>query len=592
MRVFEAHMSDAVCDYFRKLLKSPSTHDATNKNLYKKFGIVNFFETDHDLNDMRKRIVSERVFDERDKIEYGDFQTNANLANKITANIVRDFSPHTVVEPTCGNGSFLIASLHNFKDVRKLVGVEIYKPYVWETKFGIVDYYLNNDRHNKPDINLYHSSVFDFGFKDLDIDGDLLVIGNPPWVTNAKLGMLQSTNLPQKSNFKNLNGWDAVTGKGNFDIGEYITLMMFDAFQDKQGRFAFLVKNSVIKNVMFDQKARHYNIGDIRRYSIDSKAEFNVSVEASLLSCSLNAKSSLECAEYPSLDDEKPVNHAGWVNDKFVSSTDRYKLARDIDGESPFVWRSGVKHDCSSIMEFERVNGHFINGAGREFRLEDNIVYGLLKSSDLKIPVISSTRKKVIVTQTKVGQDTSYIQKQLPLTYSYLSDNRQPLDARGSSIYKGKPEFSIFGIGDYSFKPYKVGISGLYKKYAFNLVMPENDKPIMLDDTCYFLGFDKMQEAVYTFLLLNTERVTNLLKAISFYDAKRIFTKDVLMRIDLKRLAETCDKNDMKDRLKKFNKENAADISMAGWADYLESMMPKKKTKQGNLFGAETVVIR
>jgi hypothetical protein len=577
MRVFEAHMSDAVCDYFKDLLKKQSGHDTINERLYNEFGIVDFFETDHDIDDLRKRLVSDKVIDDRDKIEYGDFQTNITLANRIARKVGNEFSPRTVIEPTCGKGNFILASLENFKTIDKVIGIEVYKPYIWETKFSIIEHYLQHKGKNKPDIHLFHSSVFDFDFKNLEIEDDLLVIGNPPWVTNAKLGTLGSSNLPKKSNFKKLNGWDAVTGKGNFDIGEYITLMMFDAFQNRNGRFAFLVKNSVIKNVMFDQKDRRYNIGDICRYSIDSKAEFNVAVEASLLACPFNRQPSLECSEYSSIEDHTPFNHIGWVGGKFVSSIDKYALASDIDGTSPFVWRSGLKHDCSPIMELERVNGHFVNGKGMEARLEETIVYGLLKSSDLKRPVISSTRKQVIVTQKKVGQETDYIQKDLPLTYTYLSKNSEMLDARGSSIYKGKPQFSIFGIGEYSFKPYKVSISGLYKKYDFNLVMPENDKPLMLDDTCYFLGFDKLDHAVYTYVLLNSERVKNLLKAISFMDAKRVFTKDVLMRVDLKKLSETADQNLLKREIEKFNAQNAKNATLDHWQEFVNTMIPKPK---------------
>ncbi|POO76474.1 hypothetical protein C1T30_42995, partial [Bacillus sp. MBGLi97] len=89
---------------------------------------------------------------------------------------------------------------------------------------------------------------------------------------------LNSSNLPKKSNFKNQNGLDAMTGKGNFDIAEYITLMLLDAFQTHNGYLALLVKNSVVKNIVFDQKDKKYRVGEIEKYCIDSKKEFNVSV--------------------------------------------------------------------------------------------------------------------------------------------------------------------------------------------------------------------------------------------------------------------------------------------------------------------------
>ena len=60
----------------------------------------------------------------------------------------------------------------------------------------------------------------------------------------------------------------------------------------------------------------------------------------------------------------------------------------------------------------------------------------------------------------------------------------------------------------------------------------------MLDDTCYFIGFDTLEQAEYVWELLNSDLVENLLKSITFKDAKRMITKDILMRIDLKKVAE------------------------------------------------------
>ena len=48
--------------------------------------------------------------------------------------------------------------------------------------------------------------------------GPWLVLGNPPWVTNAELGLLKNSNLPIKSNFQGHKGLEALTGKANFDI--------------------------------------------------------------------------------------------------------------------------------------------------------------------------------------------------------------------------------------------------------------------------------------------------------------------------------------------------------------------------------------
>ena len=93
----------------------------------------------------------------------------------------------------------------------------------------------------------------------------------------------------------------------------------------------------------------------------------------------------------------------------------------------------------------------------------------------------------------------------------------------------------MFGVGDYSYAEYKVGISGFYKKPLFALLYNEKkiDQPIMVDDTSYFLSFDNYSEAYTCMLLLNSERVQKFLLSISFQDAKRPYTKKVLQRLDL-----------------------------------------------------------
>jgi len=588
MKIFEANISLQVCEFLKDFFNNTSSFEIANQKILDFFGINDFFENDNDFKELKKSvsIVSINSVAEPDRAEYGDFQTNKDLANKLAKRLSKNnILPEIIIEPTCGKGNFIIASLSNFKTVEKVFGIEIYKPYVWETKFSILDYFLSNPNNNKPEITIKHCNIFDFDFKTISKqypNEKLLIIGNPPWVTSSKLGSLNSSNLPKKSNFKNQNGLDAMTGKGNFDIAEYITLMLLDVFQTHNGHLALLVKNSVIKNIIFDQKDAKYKIGKIEKYCIDSKKEFNVSVEASLFYCQLNSTPSFQCNELDFYSLEKNSSF-GWLNAKFVSNLANYNETKEIDGQCPFEWRQGIKHDCSNVMELERENECFINKLSQKIKLEEDLIYGFLKSSDLKNTVIQSTRKQVIITQTKVGQDTSYIQHLYPKTYNYLKSNITFFQARKSSIYKGKPPFSIFGIGDYSFKPYKVAISGLYKTYHFTLVLPQDNKPIMLDDTCYFIGFDKIEFAVYTLILLNHSKTEEFLKSITFPDAKRVFTKDILMRLDLLNIAKTISQKEIEEQINFLNNKYDLSIILSHWNSFINTITPKK-VKQLTIF--------
>ena len=579
MHVFEANITHQVSDYLFENLKNITSFDAANQKIRDAFGILQFFENNNELEILKEVIAnSNTLVEELDRAEYGDFQTNEDLANKVTLHLVsKNISPEIIVEPTCGKGNFIIASLKNFDKIKHIFGVEIYKPYVWETKFNIIHFFLNNPKANKPIIEITHCDVFDYDFNKIAkgfSKNNILIIGNPPWVTNAKLGSLNSLNLPKKSNFKNHSGLDAMTGKGNFDIAEFIALSMLNTFQKMEGNLLLLVKNSVIKNIVLDQKKNNYAISDIEKHCIDSKKEFNVSVEAALFYCKLNSKPQFTCKESHFYKNTEGVSF-GWLKDKFVSNIDTYIHTENIDGECPFVWRQGLKHDCSAIMELDKVNGHYVNGLNEDIKLEDGLVYGLLKSSDLKNTVINQTRKYTIVTQKKVGQETKFIKDDYPETYQYLVNHQTNFDARKSSIYNNKPAFSIFGIGDYSFKPFKVAISGLYKTFQFTLILPQNDKPVMLDDTCYLLGFDKIEFAVYTLILLNSDATRQFLQSVTFSDAKRTFTKDVLMRIDLLALARQINRTYLETESNKLNASYNFSLTLQLWEDFIKEMKPE-----------------
>jgi hypothetical protein len=149
------------------------------------------------------------------------------------------------------------------------------------------------------------------------------------------------------------------------------------------------------------------------------------------------------------------------------------------------------------------------------------------------------------------------------------------LDKRKSSIYRGKPRFSIFGVGEYSFKSYKVAISGLYKSPSFSLVCPAEGRPLMLDDTCYFVGFDTFPDALFTASLLNGQMVKRLLRSVVFADAKRPYTKEVLMRINLARVASKTSLQMLHEFWAAIDYEPQTPITESDWERYKQALFGK-----------------
>lgn len=453
----------------------------------------------------------------------GDYQTPPDFSNLVCRYLknVCNLHPDAVIEPTCGQGNFLRSAL--LLDAKEYIGIEINPQYCAQCRETIRD----------PRVRIIEQSIFGLATLPLlHTRGSVLILGNPPWVTNSYLSTTESPNLPQKENFKHLHGMDALTGASNFDICENIILQMAHEYVGHLAVLAMLCKTSVARNVFQEFHRERLPFRSYKILRFDAKKVFSVHVDVCLLLMDLNESSALQdVCEVASLDDSlKPSSYFGYRSGRFYSNLTGE--ADDFEGASCFSWRQGIKHDCASVMELCRSETGYKNRMQERVDIEETSVFPLVKSSMLKEPILHDFQKYVIVTQKKIREDTRLLQKTAPKTWRYLTDHRTALDRRKSIVYQGTPPFSTFGVGLYSFAPYKVGISGFYKQPIFSLLHNTDGKPVMLDDTCYYLSFPTYAPAYVAMLMLNNVRVQNFWKSIAFLDAKRPFTKKVLCRFD------------------------------------------------------------
>jgi hypothetical protein len=470
--------------------------------------------------------------------EFGDWQTPLDLAQAALARVAKLGGPvpAVVVEPTCGEGSFLVAAAGEYERAR-LLGYEIKEPYV------------NAARAQLPPSRA-HVALTDFFAVDWEhelaaLPGPILVTGNPPWVTNASLGVLGSKNLPAKSNFKGQTGYDAMTGKSNFDVSEWMILRLLGALQDRRATFAVLCKTAVARRVVEFAAAKGWNVRPGGLWRIEARRHFHAAVDAVLFVCETGKAGRHEGGWpiYESLDAASPTSTMDVVDGVLVADAEGLTRTAHLAGNSDPEWRSGLKHDCSRVMELERVNGEWINGLGEHVTIEEEYVFPLLKSSDVANGATGLTKygkakasRFVVVTQRKIGEETATLRQRAPRVWEYLSAHREQLAARKSSIYRGQPDFAIFGVGPYSFAPWKVAVSGLYKSCAFTVIAPQSGRPAMLDDTCYFLPFDSEIGARNAWAALTSSVARDFLAARIFLDAKRPVSKAVLQKLDLQAL--------------------------------------------------------
>ncbi|MEW5858662.1 MAG: class I SAM-dependent methyltransferase [Cyanobacteriota bacterium] len=469
------------------------------------------------------------------KIEYGDFQTPLELAERVCQKLVElGVIPNVIVEPTCGVGNFIDAATRFFPSTDKIVGVEINQKYL--EKIRDKQQLIKNIK-----IEVEQGDFFNFDWFSLlsRLSGNILVLGNFPWVTNSQQGSIGGKNLPIKNNFQNYTGLEAIAGKSNFDISEWMLIQVIQWLQNRDAYLAMLCKASVSRKLLSYLHSKKLNLAYCATYKIDAKKYFDANVEACLLFCKFdkssqnyfcNVHSSLEALDYYRI---------GYKNDILVRDIVSFeKLSRFYGSNAQFKWRSGIKHDCSDVMEFRKIDNSFVNGLGEIVDIEETYLFPLLKGSDVAQNRTTTTNRYVLVTQKRVGETTEPIRDLAPKTWNYLQSHAKYLDSRKSKIYQNNPRFSIFGVGTYTFAPWKIAICGLYKRLDFRLISEINEKPVVFDDTVYFLSFDDEKVAYKNFKLLTSPSAIKFYSSLIFWDEKRPIKSSILNSLNLTKLAE------------------------------------------------------
>ena len=310
--------------------------------------------------------------------ELGDFQTPHELAETI-ADLFTCHNWGRVLEPTCGTGNFIRALSSRLPASCEIQGIELQPHYIGAAR-GLA-------RTDGVAATIHQGSIFDFDLsRDLRWNSSrkLLVLGNPPWVTNSELGSLGSLNLPRKENLKGLSGLDALTGESNFDIAESIWLKLLRELMPQRPTIALLCKTSVARNVLSYAQANDWPIVSASLRRINAKKWFDAAVDAALFTVEIgDGAPNYECPVYRDLHSQEPESTIGFVLGRMIADVDAYRQAVNIDGESSFVWRQGIKHDAASVMELRPNAGVFENKLQQKVKVEAEFVYPLLKSSDL-----------------------------------------------------------------------------------------------------------------------------------------------------------------------------------------------------------------
>jgi hypothetical protein len=443
----------------------------------------------------------------------GDFQTPPALAALVLDALrARGAAPARVLEPTCGSGAFLRAAANALPGA-DVIGIE----YQRERYASALD----RLRATCPQVSVRYENAYeiDFGALPWRTAGPLIVVGNPPWVTAAALGRTAGDVVqPPRSNPKRLRGLAARTGASNFDVAEYLILKLLRDLRAESLQAALLVKESVARNVLAAARAGGSGIATAEIVRIDARAWFGVAVDACCLLLSTRPGATLEA--------RVPVRPAfareadGWIE----APAARRAL------ENPILFRQGIKHDAADVFELRLSAGRWWNGYGEPVDVEPAHVYPLLKARALHAGTLLEPTA-LVVPQTRLGAPTAELESEAPRLWRYLRSHAARIAARKSSIYRKAPQFALFGIGAYSFAPWKVAVAGLYAQPRFRVLGPQAGRPVVLGDTSYFVPFER-EGAARAFAALCTSSAAAAEIGRRVMRGKRPITKALLDDLD------------------------------------------------------------
>ena len=209
----------------------------------------------------------------RERVERGDWQTPPALAQAVVELVARTGERFaSVLEPTCGTGVFLAAA-RRFS-AAQLVGFERSPSYVESARSRLAG--------TGASVTQADFFATDWASVIAGLPEPLLVLGNPPWVTNSTLGALAAENLPAKSNQKGETGFDALTGKSNFDISEWMLGRLLDVTGGRRFTLAMLCKTAVARRLLERCAGSEWELSGAV-HAVDARAHFAATVAAVLL---------------------------------------------------------------------------------------------------------------------------------------------------------------------------------------------------------------------------------------------------------------------------------------------------------------------
>jgi DNA polymerase III epsilon subunit family exonuclease len=400
------------------------------------------------------------------------------------------------------------------------------------------------------------------------------IVGNPPWIKWEFLDegykqRLETLYLDIYELFSH-SGMEASLGYAHDDISVVFMFVVMDKYLKDDGLLSFVVKQTLYKSQASSE---------LRKFKIekngDSDSPLKVEQVLDLLEVDPFESSSEtsvlvlrkgEQNEYPvdyqvwherpedsvKEDDELDVVLSKTIREDkiavpdpdeddelapWIVTTEEDTIPSLGDGSNFYQARHGIVNDLVNAFFIEveektsdgylkfNNNPEYTHGNSKDVtpnqveKIEPQYVYPMVKSRHVN-KWNQDGYYNVIIPQKKAGIDNKDELRGTKL-YEYLQEMEEDLNTRSSSWVNSddKPFYSIFGIGEYTFTPYRVIWTAMGYSPEFCVVSDVDDgllgqKPILPDNPIGYVPAQSEEEANYICGILNSKPV------FDYFDAR------------------------------------------------------------------------
>jgi adenine-specific DNA-methyltransferase len=393
-----------------------------------------------------------------------------------------------------------------------------------------------------------------FRGEPLDLDFDSLV-GNPPWIPWQRVPEPVKDGLQERYveelGLQPHRGMDALLGHSNDDLAVPFVWVCIHRYLRSGGDAAFVLKRdsmrgpagAVLRRLAVGDRslalARVHDFGAVDPfpevganaavYTFRADADHSFPIPTTVWTAAAGTRpqyGSLAAmreslttreTELRPLDPGDPTS--AWVS----ADAERGAL-----GECRHDIRHGLKDDANDVFGLDRATLDDVESA---------LVYPYIRSRHVRKYGLTGHDLRLVPMDAAGSDNETWLRETHPRTYEYLRGHRDELEGRSSSWLDDGAFYSVFGLGEYTWAPYKVVWCRLGFKPHFTVASTRSDpdlgeKLVIPGDHYMFIATDEAETAHALCALLNSAPYQRTLRDITS-EGKASLSKAVVSELAL-----------------------------------------------------------